>query len=81
MEQHIHMVQLTQILSVVYSNFYTARTCREQDTMILFEKAQPLFKMLTSWYHSIPPTLQMNVVYQHELCFHSYMHLSSTASS
>ncbi|WAO94812.1 Hypothetical protein NCS54_01241400 [Fusarium falciforme] len=74
--QYIQMVRLTQILSVVYSNFYTARTCREQDTFILFEKARPLFEMLTSWYHSIPPSLQMNVIYQRKLCFHGYLHFS-----
>ncbi|KAK2678362.1 hypothetical protein RAB80_007102 [Fusarium oxysporum f. sp. vasinfectum] len=72
----IQMVRLTQILSVVYSNFYTARTCREQDTIILWEKARPLFEMLTNWYHSIPPTLQMNVIYQRKLCFHGYLHFS-----
>ncbi|KAF5012393.1 hypothetical protein FDECE_1521, partial [Fusarium decemcellulare] len=76
MTQYIQMVRLTQILSVVYSSFYTARTCREQDTVILFEKARPLFDMLTSWYHSIPPTLQMNVIYQRKLCFHGYLHFS-----
>ncbi|RBQ78812.1 hypothetical protein FVER53590_07526 [Fusarium verticillioides] len=76
MTQFIQMVRLTQILSVVYSNFYTARTCREQDTVILWEKARPLFEMLTNWYHSIPPTLQMNVVYQRKLCFHGYLHFS-----
>lgn len=76
MTQYIQMVRLTQILSVVYSTFYTARTCREQDTVILFEKARPLFDMLTSWYHSIPPTLQMNVIYQRKLCFHGYLHFS-----
>jgi hypothetical protein len=76
MTLYIQMVRLTQILSVVYSNFYTARTCREQDTVILFEKARPLFEMLTSWYHNIPPTLQMNVIYQRKLCFHGYLHFS-----
>ncbi|KAM5356596.1 hypothetical protein ACJ41O_003242 [Fusarium nematophilum] len=76
MTQYIQMVRLTQILSAVYSSFYTARTCREQDTMILFEKARPLFDMLTSWYHSIPPALQMTVVYQRKLCFHGYLHFS-----
>jgi proteasome lid subunit RPN8/RPN11 len=76
MTQFIQMVRLTQILSVVYSNFYTARTCREQDTVILWEKARPLFEMLTNWYHSIPPTLQMNVIYQRKLCFHGYLHFS-----
>ncbi|KAF5580842.1 hypothetical protein FPANT_9139 [Fusarium pseudoanthophilum] len=76
MTQFIQMVRLTQILSVVYSSFYTARTCREQDTVILWEKARPLFEMLTNWYHSIPPTLQMNVIYQRKLCFHGYLHFS-----
>ena len=32
--------------------------------------------MLTSWYHSIPPSLQMNVIYQRKLCFHGYLHFS-----
>ncbi|KAF4981868.1 hypothetical protein FZEAL_2388 [Fusarium zealandicum] len=76
MTQYIQMVRLTQILSIVYSSFYTARTCREQDTVMLFEKARPLFDMLTTWYHSIPPMLQMNVVYQRKLCFHGYLHFS-----
>ncbi|KAH7118222.1 fungal-specific transcription factor domain-containing protein [Dactylonectria estremocensis] len=76
MTQFIQMVRLTKILSVVYSSFYTARTCREQDTVILFEKARPLFDMLTTWYHSIPPTLQMNIIYQRKLCFHGYLHFS-----
>ncbi|KAF5025094.1 hypothetical protein F66182_2795 [Fusarium sp. NRRL 66182] len=76
MKQFIQMVRLTQILSVVYSDFYTARTCREQDTVILFEKARPLFEMLTTWYHNIPPTLQMNIIYQRKLCFHGYLHFS-----
>ncbi|KAH7000706.1 fungal-specific transcription factor domain-containing protein [Ilyonectria destructans] len=48
--QFIQMVQLTKILSVVYSSFYTARTCCEQDTVILFKKAQPLLDRLTICY-------------------------------
>ncbi|KAH8657237.1 fungal-specific transcription factor domain-containing protein [Ilyonectria robusta] len=63
-EQYMQMVQLTKILSAVCLNFYTARTCREQDTVTLFAKARPLIDMLTNWYHSIPPTLQMNIIYQ-----------------
>ncbi|KAF7551131.1 hypothetical protein G7Z17_g5240 [Cylindrodendrum hubeiense] len=76
MAQYMQMVRLTKILSVVYKTFYTARTCREQDTVILFEKARPLFDMLTNWYHNIPPTLQMNIIYQRKLCFHGYLHFS-----
>ncbi|KAH7117268.1 hypothetical protein B0J13DRAFT_652947 [Dactylonectria estremocensis] len=76
MEQYMQMVQLTKILSAVCSNFYTARTCREQDTVTLLAKARPLIDMLTNWYHSIPPTLQMNIIYQRKLCFHGYLHFS-----
>ncbi|KPM36605.1 hypothetical protein AK830_g9947, partial [Neonectria ditissima] len=76
MAQYMQMVRLTKILSAVYATFYTARTCREQDTVVLFAKARPLFDMLTAWYHSIPPSLQMNVVYQRKLCFHGYLHFS-----
>ncbi|KAH7117186.1 hypothetical protein B0J13DRAFT_652686 [Dactylonectria estremocensis] len=75
-EQYMQMVQLTKILSAVCSNFYTARTCREQDTVTLLAKARPLIDMLTNWYHSIPPTLQMNIIYQRKLCFHGYLHFS-----
>ncbi|KAH7130859.1 fungal-specific transcription factor domain-containing protein, partial [Dactylonectria macrodidyma] len=75
-EQYMEMVQLTKILSAVHSNFYTARTCREQDTVTLFAKARPLINMLTNWYHSIPPTLQMNIIYQRKLCFYGYLHFS-----
>lgn len=74
--QYMLMVRLTQILSVVYASFYTARTCREQDTVILFEKARPLFDVLTNWYGTIPPSLQMSIIYQRKLCFHGYLHFS-----
>ncbi|KAK7414333.1 hypothetical protein QQX98_006775 [Neonectria punicea] len=76
MAQYMQMVRLTKILSAVYATFYTARTCREQDTVILFAQARPLFDMLTAWYHSIPPSLQMNIIYQRKLCFHGYLHFS-----
>ncbi|KAH6889726.1 fungal-specific transcription factor domain-containing protein [Thelonectria olida] len=76
MTQYIQMVRLTKILSAVYMDFYTARTCREQDTVILFEKARSHFDMLDAWYRSIPPTLQMNIIYQRKLCFHGYLHFS-----
>ncbi|KAK7397695.1 hypothetical protein QQX98_012936 [Neonectria punicea] len=76
MMQFIQMVQLTKILSVVYSSFYTARTCCEQDTVILFKKARPLLDRLTIWYHSIPSTLQMNTIYQRKLCFHGHLQFS-----
>lgn len=76
MTLYIQMTRLSQILSTVYSGFYTARTCHEQDTVLLFEKARPLFEMLTNWFRNIPPSLQMNVVYQRKLCFHGYLHFS-----
>ncbi|KAH7160529.1 fungal-specific transcription factor domain-containing protein [Dactylonectria estremocensis] len=75
-EQYMQMVQLTKILSAIYSNFYTARTCLEQDTVALFAKARPLIDMLTNWYHNIPPSLQINIIYPRKLCFHGYLHFS-----
>lgn len=74
--QYIHMVQLTQILSIVLCNFYTARSSREQDTVILFEKARPLLATLSTWYQNIPASLQMDITYQRKLCFHGYLHFS-----
>ncbi|KAF7563587.1 hypothetical protein G7046_g536 [Stylonectria norvegica] len=74
--QYIQMAGLTQILSVILSTFYTAKASREQDTVILFEKARPIFDVLTNWYNNIPPTLQMSVTYQRKLCFHGFLHLS-----
>lgn len=76
MTQYMLMVSLTKILSAVYMDFYTARTCREQDTVVLFAKARSHFDMLNAWYRSVPPTLQMNVIYQRKLCFHGYLHFS-----
>ncbi|KAI5468059.1 fungal-specific transcription factor domain-containing protein [Mariannaea sp. PMI_226] len=76
MNQFILMARLTKILAAVYREFYTARTSREQNTVVLFEKARPFFDMLNTWYSSMPPTLQMNVVYQRKLCFHGFLHFS-----
>lgn len=74
--QYIHMVRLTQILSAVLSTFYTARTSRGQDTVVLYENARPLFDMLANWYQDIPAALQMDITYQRKLCFHGYLHFS-----
>lgn len=74
--QYMQMARLSQILSAVYADFYTARSCKEQDTVVLFEKARPLFDVLTNWYHNIPPTLHMGITYQRKLCFHGYLHFS-----
>ncbi|KAF4123802.1 Fungal trans [Geosmithia morbida] len=70
------MVQLTQILSTVLSTFYTARTSREQDTVVLHERARPLLVSLNAWYASIPASLGMEVTYQRKLCFHGFLHIS-----
>ncbi|KAI5456154.1 fungal-specific transcription factor domain-containing protein [Mariannaea sp. PMI_226] len=76
MNQFILMARLTKILAAIYREFYTARTSREQNTVVLFEKARPFFDMLNTWYSSMPPTLQMNVVYRRKLCFHGFLHFS-----
>ena len=74
--QYMQMVHLTQILSAILSGFYTAKASREQDTVILYQHAKPLFDHLTSWYENIPASLQMNIIYQRKLCFHGYLHFS-----
>lgn len=74
--QYMQMVQLSKILSSVLSTFYTSRSSREQDTVVLYEKARPLFEALTSWYQGIPACLHMNITYQRKLCFHGYLHFS-----
>ncbi|KAL6401222.1 hypothetical protein AUP68_16951 [Ilyonectria robusta] len=72
---HIHDDDWT-VKDLTPADFSDSRTCREQDTVTLFAKARPLIDMLTNWYHSIPPTLQMNIIYQRKLCFHGYLHFS-----
>lgn len=68
--QFMHMVRLTQILSSVLSSFYTARTCSDQDTVLLYQRAEPLLDQLQTWYEQIPSSLQMSITYQRKLCFH-----------
>ena len=74
--QFIQLVRLTQILSEVLSTFYTAKSSREQDTVVLYEKARPQLAALQTWYAEIPSSLQMNITYQRKLCFHGYLHFS-----
>lgn len=74
--QFMQMVKLTQLLSTVLSAFYTARSNREQDTVVLYEKARPLLAALNAWYADIPSSLHMNITYQRKLCFHGYLHFS-----
>ena len=74
--QYMQMVRLTRLLSGILSAFYTARNCREQDTVLLYQKARPLLAALNEWYANIPASLQMNITYQRKLCFHGYLHFS-----
>ncbi|KAH8895254.1 hypothetical protein GQ53DRAFT_48780 [Thozetella sp. PMI_491] len=74
--QFIHMVKLTLILTSVLSSFYSIRTCFDQDTELLYRRAQPLLDQLQAWYESIPSSLQMSIAYQRKLCFHGYLHFS-----
>ena len=79
--QFIMMVKLTQILSAILASFYTARTSFDQDTTILYQRAQPLLDQLQAWYQSIPSSLQMNITYQRKLSFHgrySTLRIAST---
>lgn len=64
------LVELTQILSAVLSTFYTARTCLDQDTVLLYQRAQPLILQLQAWYQRVPPSLNMSIIYQRKLNFH-----------
>ncbi|KAG9257374.1 fungal-specific transcription factor domain-containing protein [Emericellopsis atlantica] len=74
--QFMQMVSLAKILSSVLSTFYTAKASREQDTVILHEKAYPLLQALNNWYSAVPASLQMEVTYQRKLCFHGHLHFS-----
>ena len=74
--QFMKMVHLTQILSSVLSGFYTAKASRNQDSVMLYQRARPLLDSLTAWHQSIPPSLQMHVFYHRKLCFHGYLHFS-----
>lgn len=74
--QFMHMVRLTLILSSVLSSFYTTRSSLDQDTVILYRRAQPLLYQLQDWLQNVPSSLQMSVVYQRKLCFHgSFRHM------
>lgn len=74
--QYIQMVQLARMLSTVLSTFYTARASRDQDTVLLYQRAQPLLDMLTKWHSNVSPSLQMNIIYPRRLSFHGYLHFS-----
>ncbi|SPO07409.1 related to DAL81 - transcriptional activator for allantoin and GABA catabolic genes [Cephalotrichum gorgonifer] len=74
--QFMHMVRLTIILSSVLSSFYTTRSSLDQDTVLLYQRAQPLLFQLQDWLQNIPSSLQMNIVYQRKLSFHGYLHFS-----
>ncbi|POR37002.1 hypothetical protein TPAR_02798 [Tolypocladium paradoxum] len=74
--QYKLMVRLTRILSNVESSFYTARTSVDQDTALLYQRAQPLLEELRAWHQSIPSSLQMDITYQRKLSFHGYLHFS-----
>jgi hypothetical protein len=74
--QYMQMVQLARMLSTVLSAFYTARASRDQDTVLLYQRAQPLLDMLTKWYSTVPPSLQMHIIYPRRLSFHGYLHFS-----
>ena len=68
--QFMHMVRLTMILSSVLSSFYTTRNSMDQDTVRLYQRAQPLLYQLQDWLRNVPSSLQMSIVYQRKLCFH-----------
>ena len=75
-QQFMHMVNLSQILSTILSDFYTVRSSREQDTVLLYKRAMPIIETLELWSREMPPALGMDVVYQRRLSFHGSLHLS-----
>lgn len=68
--QFMLMVRLSRILTSVLSSFYSAKASLEQDTVVLYQKAQPLFATLQTWYQEVPSWLQMDITYQRKLSFH-----------
>jgi len=68
--QYMLMIRLTQILSEILSSFYTVRTSFDQDTTVLYRRAQPLLVKLKSWYEDVPEALSISTVYQRKLSFH-----------
>lgn len=74
--QFTQMVELTLILSEVLSALYTARTAFDQDTVVLYQRVQPLLERLNAWYRDLPTALSLDIVYQRKLNFHGSLHLS-----
>ncbi|KAI1076692.1 fungal-specific transcription factor domain-containing protein [Whalleya microplaca] len=75
-QQFMLMVRLSRILSDVLSEFYTARRSLEQDTILLFNRAKPLFEALDVWSQTLPESLGMHIIFQRRLSFHGYLHFS-----
>lgn len=62
------MVDLTKILGQMLSEFFTIRTCQDQDTSKLFEKAQPLLQELAPWREKLYGTLPITSPRARQLC-------------
>lgn len=69
-QQFMQMVELSRILSTILSEFYTAKNSREQDTLLLYTRAKPIFEALDQWSQVVPPSLGMHIIYQRRLSFH-----------
>lgn len=70
------LADLTTILSTVLSTYYTARTSLDQNTVLLYLRAQPVIAQLQAWYQRVPPSLSTGIIYQRKLNFHGSLHLS-----
>lgn len=69
-QQFMQMVELSRILSTILSEFYTAKSSREQDTLLLYTRAKPIFEALDQWSQAVPSSLGMHIIYQRRLSFH-----------
>ncbi|KAF2473515.1 uncharacterized protein BDR25DRAFT_283111 [Lindgomyces ingoldianus] len=75
------MIQLTEILGSILSNFYTLKTEEEfrqraqEGVRWLLEKANPIQSSLKHWFDNLPPSLRMEDITMRKLSSTGYLHL------
>lgn len=68
--QFMQMAHLARILSRILSTFYTRSGAREQDTVKLYENAQPIWQALQAFRAQIPSYLSIEIKYNRQFSFH-----------
>ncbi|KAF2743377.1 hypothetical protein M011DRAFT_521599 [Sporormia fimetaria CBS 119925] len=76
------MIKLTEILALVLSTFYTAKSEAEsaehadEGVRWILERAKSIQMSLKMWYANLPTCLHMGNLVQRKLCSSGYLHIS-----